>query len=191
MPNDKLIDENDHQLAGSSAIDEYKTLRDETLKRVEFRDRSWTLTIAAAGAAVTAGAVNKLYIVLCAYPILVLFFAASYSYQTMMLITIGRYIRKELEPRIGSIGWAGYLRPLYSSIETFERISKFGLFLVTPTLMLAFAWAQYGAKFSRAELGVFYAGIASTLLTALVLIVPERRHARLREETAKGPGKFT
>jgi hypothetical protein len=173
---------------GSSAIDEYKTLRDETLKRVEFRDRSWTLTIGAAGAAITAGGVNKLHIVLCAYPIVVLFFAASYSYQTMMLITIGGYIRNELEPKIGSIGWANYLRPIYGSIETFERISKFGLFLGTPALMLAFAMAQYGATFSRAEVGVFWAGVVSTVLTAVVLVVPERRHAQRTKLNKSGSG---
>jgi hypothetical protein len=170
---------------GSLAIDEYKTLRDETLKRVEFRDRSSTLTIGAAGAAITAGAVNKLHIVLCAYPIVVLFFAASFSYQTMMLITIGDYIRNELEPRIGKLGWANYLQPLYGSIETFERISKFGLFLGTPALMLAFAMAQYGSTFSRAEVGVFWAGVISTVITAVVLVVPERRHAE-RTKLSKG-----
>jgi hypothetical protein len=158
---------------------EYESLRDETLKRVEFRDRVWTLTVGAAGAAVTAGAIHGLHIVLCAYPIVVLFFAASYSYQTMMLITIGSYIRTELEPRIGGTGWANYLKPRYRSIEGFEKIAKFGLFVITPSLMLVFAAVQYGPSLTRPEIGVFWVGVLATVASALVLLVPEWRHSKL------------
>lgn len=55
MPDPEAESEKQGPAGGSSAIDEYKSLRDETMKRVEFRDRSWTLTIGAAGAAITAG----------------------------------------------------------------------------------------------------------------------------------------
>ena len=125
-------------------------LRDETLKRVEFRDRFATLAIGAAAAAITLGSSHNFHIVLSAYPILVLFLAAGFSYNTMLLIVIGRYLREEMSRKLPELGWVQYLHPEYASIEFLERVAKYGLFLGTPSLMLIFAFFQYrGNLFQR------------------------------------------
>src|SRR4051794_20609379 len=147
------------------SIAEFESLRDETLKRVEFRDRFATLAIGAAGAAITVGSSHNFHIVLSAYPILVLFLAAGFSYNTMLLIVIGRYLREEMSQKLPELGWAQYLHPEYASIEFLERVAKYGLFLGTPSLMLVFAFFQYGETFSNAEFGVFVAGWIAVVLT--------------------------
>ena len=166
-----------------SAADEYRSLRDETMKRVEFRNNLFNFTIITAGTIVTVGTSQELPIALLAYPILILFFAASFSYNTMLLIAIGSYLR-EKELACQSLGWANYLKPRYRPMEHLERLAKYGLFVLTPALMLAFTWLKYRDDFDRAEYAVMIAGLIAIVLTIFVLLWPEFYHSRALAQAA-------
>jgi cytochrome bd-type quinol oxidase subunit 2 len=169
-----------------SAADEYGSLRDETLKRVEFRNNLFNFTIITAGTIVTVGTSEKLPIALLAYPILILFFAASFSYNTMLLIAIGSYLR-EKEAASHCPGWASYLMPRYGPMEHLERLAKYGLFVLTPALMLAFAWLKYRSGFDRVEYAVMIAGLIAIVLTIVVLLWPEIYHSKTLAQVASVP----
>jgi 4-hydroxybenzoate polyprenyltransferase len=125
---------NTSDMAGArrqAALAEYKSLRDETLKRIEFRYQIFSLTLIAAGTFLTIGTgENGSRPVLLLFPIVSFFFAASFIYNTMLLVEIGAYIRNVLEKSgVIELGWATYLKPKYKGIEFFELISNYGLFL--------------------------------------------------------------
>src|SRR5688572_12864218 len=108
--------------------EEYQSLREETLKRVEFRNQQSNLTLLSAGAIFGFAIAQDMPLALFAFPLLVIFFAASYSYNTMMLITLGRYLREVIE-KDHDFGWATFLSQPHHAIERFERVEKYGLFV--------------------------------------------------------------
>ena len=166
-------------------MDEYKSLRDETLKRVEFRNQLWNFTLLSAGTAFTIGASKEgTAIALFAYPVVVLFFAAAFSYNTMLLINLGSYIREVVEPNVTGLGWATYLKDTYSKIERLEHLAKYGLFVGTEILMVGLAYYRLRSRFETAEwlspewLSLVV-GLAATLATARVLHLPEAYHRQV------------
>ena len=170
-----------------SKPDEYASLREETLKRVELQDRISNLTILTAGAVLTFATAGQADVALCAYPIVVLFLASSYAYNSMMLITLGCYIRDELEGDADSKGWATFLKGRYYAIEHLERISKYGLFVAVPVLVLVFEWVRRETPFQTYEMVIFGAGCGSILLTLLVLWYPEYYHRNVLTNPARAP----
>jgi hypothetical protein len=174
---------------GDLSTDEYNSLRDETLKRVEFRNNLFNFTIITAGTIITVSTERDIPIAMLAYPILILFFASSYSYNTMLLITLGSYLREHVERGESGFGWASYLKDKYRTIEHLERVAKYGLFVVTPLLMLAFTYFRYGSRFGAPEWGVLVAGLIAILLTIGVLAYPEYYHHKaLSGPPAERPG---
>lgn len=115
-------------------LEEYKTLREETLKCIEFRYQIFNLTLIVAGTLLSVGiSQNGARLVLLLYPILAFFFANAFVYNSMLLIEIGAYIRDDMEKRreLSGLKWATHFRGRYGGIELFELISTYGLFLGT------------------------------------------------------------
>ncbi len=162
--------------------EEYQSLREETLKRVEFRNQQSNFTLLSAGAIFGFATAQGMPLALFAFPLLVIFFAANYSYNTMMLITLGRYLREVIEKE-HDFGWATFLSQPHGFIERFERVEKYGLFVAIPTLMMAYGYFMF-ESLSSLEQAVLVAGILAVGLTIVVLRHPEHYHARV---LAKAP----
>lgn len=139
---------NDENASGTAkrqeTLEEYKSLREETLHRIEVRYQIINLTLIATGALLTIGAADKgPRSALLVYPILSLFLATGYSYNYVMIVEIGKYIREQIEgldeagnqKRGGArtllnLGWADYLKRPHDRIRKLDYIFMFGLFLV-------------------------------------------------------------
>jgi type IV secretory pathway VirB2 component (pilin) len=166
---------------------EYASLRDETLRRVELQDRISNLSILTAGAVLTFGTANSLDVALSAYPIVVLFFASAHAYNSMMLITLGCYLRTKVEATSQGMGWADFLKERYYAIENFERIAKYGLFVGVPILLLIFQKVHASGSPTPIDQAVFVAGCIATVLTIGVLLYPEYYHHQVLDRSPGGP----
>jgi hypothetical protein len=131
------IDDGRSQSKASSSIsDEYKMLKDETLKRIEARNQILSYTLAFAAAMFTLALGKEGYrSALLIYPLVSFFFAVAFAHNSLMLIEIGGYLR-QLEARGGELGWATYLKPRYRHIEPFEVVATSGLFIGTQGVSL-------------------------------------------------------
>ncbi len=132
-------------------LEEYNSLREETLKRVELRYQIINLTLVATGALLTIGAAEKgPRSALIVYPILSLFLAAGYSYNHIMIVEMGKYIRERLEgldeegneikedgenQRL-NLGWANYLKRRHDRIRLSDFFFTFGLFLIPQAISI-------------------------------------------------------
>ena len=155
-------------------LEEYKTLRDETLKRVDLRFRIHNLTLVALGALFTvSSSAGGQPSILLVYPILALFFAVAYVYESMMLVEIGAYLRRIEESNQIPLGWVTHLKERYRKIEPLELASSFGLFIGTQAVAL-FAWAQ--GSTSHTNVFLFRSALGATFLTVLVLLYPWLHH---------------
>ncbi|HXQ37963.1 MAG TPA: hypothetical protein VN843_28405 [Anaerolineales bacterium] len=174
-------------------LEEYKSLRDETLKRVEFRYQIFNLTLIVAGSLWTIGTAKPdLYSVLLLYPILSFFFSAAFVYNSILLVQIGAYIREKIEPSgVVQLGWATYLKDKYKGIEPFEIVSTYGLFLGTQIVSLL-AYFNFAPPFStlpRATQILIWLGFIAVALTLLTLLYPLIYHKRVLAVSQASPPK--
>jgi hypothetical protein len=118
----------------NASLDEYKTLRDETIKRLELQSQIQNFTLVFAAAMFTLAFGSSGYgVASLIYPIMALFFALGFVYNGLMIIQIGTYIRG-LEAHVPGLGWAGYLKHRYWFFEFFQLLSTAGLFLGTESI---------------------------------------------------------
>ena len=168
-----------------SAMDEYRSLRDETLKRVDLRSQILSFTLAFAASMLTLGlGANAYRSALLIYPIIAFFFAVGFAYNTLMLIEIGSYIRT-IESRIPGLGWAGYLKTRYGGIEPFEVFSYAGLFLGTQFIAIAL-YDSFGLPLTRVDAivrNLSLAALVGTLLTIVYAMVYHQLVLRQKPKT--------
>jgi len=114
---------------------EYKALRDELLKRVEFRYQLINLTLVSAGTLLAAGTHDGVSAsVLLIYPILAAFLAAGWTHNGNAILPLARYIREEMEAKHMGIGWETYLKSHPSGRFLYEDLGLIyaaGIFLST------------------------------------------------------------
>jgi len=123
--------------AAASALEEYKTLRDETFRRIEARNQISNYTLTFAAAMFTLGLGRDGYrAALLVYPIVSFFFSVAFAYNSLMLIEIGAYLRGLERRGLGRSGWAEHLKDRYRSIEPFEVVATSGLFVVTQAVAI-------------------------------------------------------
>jgi hypothetical protein len=171
-----------------TALEEYKTLREETLKRVEFRYQIFNLTLIVAGSLLTVGTgTNAPRSVLLLYPTLSFFLAAAFVYNSILLVEIGAYIREHLEERL-DLRWAHYLKPRYRGIEPFEILSTYGLFLGTQILSLV-AYFSFEALPTTVSRVLFGFAVVAVVFTLGALLYPIVYHRRVLREGAPPPGE--
>jgi hypothetical protein len=152
-------------------VEEYKSLRDETLKRIDARNQTLSFTLVFAASMFTlALGTNGYASALLVYPVVAFFFATAFAYNSLMLIEIGGYLRT-LETDIPGLGWANYLKPRYAYIEILELISSAGLFVGTECIGLLLYYADDRSR--QVVPGPLAAiGWAALLLTVAVVFYP-------------------
>jgi hypothetical protein len=162
------------QKAFSWNLEEYKTLRDETLKRIDARNQilSFTLVFAASMFTLALGTGNYRSALLI-YPIVAFFFSTSYAFNSLVLIEIGAYLR-QLEPTIEGLGWATHLRPRFPAIEIFELTASAGLFVGTELVGLVVYYSTDSAEKALQTLATI--SWAACVLTVLTVIYPWLHH---------------
>jgi len=85
---------------------EYRELRGEILKRSEIQHQLISIALVALGALTSVGLKDSPSALL-AYPMLVLFLSAAWSYNDVQIAQLGSYIRYRIEERLvgGGLGW--------------------------------------------------------------------------------------
>ena len=113
---DKKINQNDfHSQKLNVHLEEYKTLSDQILKRVEFQQKLLNYQLVAAGIVATIGirfigldanvitnSMSARYFLLLS-PMIFLFFSWSFSNHDIMIVSLARYINKELRIKIQAL----------------------------------------------------------------------------------------
>jgi hypothetical protein len=162
-----------HQPPDLVALEEYRSLREETLKRVDIRFQIFNYTLVAAGTLLGIGTAEKgIRSALLLYPILAFFFAVAFVNDSMMLVELGAYIRDELEGRKAlALGWATHFKNKYRRIQVFEIISTYGLFLGTQAISLI-SFFQLQPVPSSSERVLVRVAIGAVALTFAVLLYP-------------------
>ncbi|HEX6372040.1 MAG TPA: hypothetical protein VF006_24155 [Longimicrobium sp.] len=159
-------------------VEEYKTLREETLKRVEIRNQIINLALIATGALLTVGAgQNGPRTALLVYPVIGLFFAAGYCYNYILLVEIGRYLREVLEgagdtkKRKVAMKWATELKPRHDRFRWIDYAFSFGPFVGTQVLMMVVHVGLVGLQnYSRLDRALLELDLACLAATVLLLV---------------------
>ena len=164
----------------TARLEEYKTLRDETLRRIDARNQILSYTLAFAAAMFTLGlGKDGFSSVLLVYPIVAFFFATSFSYSSLMLIQIGQYLRG-LERDIPGLRWATTLGPRYRSVEIFELISTAGLFLGTQLIGILFYHGMPVEK-QNAPAVLYWVAVTAVFFTVVSCLYPWFHHRTVME----------
>jgi hypothetical protein len=127
----------------AAMLEEYKTLRDEILRRLETRSRIVNLalvaTVAVWSAALQSAAIAP---VLLLYPLLVLALATEWSFQGLSARRLGKHIHEQIEPCLPGLRWETLIRqdwlPPFVS-RTMRSIAESSLFMLiqVATVVLA------------------------------------------------------
>ncbi|KAA3620155.1 MAG: NUDIX hydrolase [Calditrichaeota bacterium] len=126
-------------------IAEYSSLRDEILKRMEFRNHILTFTLIVAGSVLSFGSTTGASVmVLLVYPILALFLAIAWMHSDVRAGEIGNYIKNHIESELAGIGWENFisnykLQTKKNLLTKSTEISASGIFLVTGIVSLIIA----------------------------------------------------
>lgn len=172
-------------LKREAILEEYKTLREETLKCIEFRYQIFNLTLIAAGALLTTALTeNAPRAVLLLYPILSFFLASAFVYNSMLLVEIGSYIRDILENEVEELCWAGHFDQHRKGIKLFEVTGTYGLFLGTQIASLL-VYFTLGPPVARVDQFLLAFSLCATVLTFYTLVHPELYYPR-QESTKSG-----
>ena len=154
-------------------IEEYKTLRDEILRRLEIRTRVIDLTVLGSGAVWAAAFQStSLAPALFVYPLLVLFLTLGWTSHGVLIQQIGDYIRDQIENREPQLNWETFsseqrqasVRWLYSA-----SVSSSGLFLVTQVVSICLA-VYLNDGLNGWEWALLGLGILATLGTCVTLV---------------------
>jgi hypothetical protein len=152
-------------------LEEYKSLRDEQIKRIELSSTILNLTFIAAGGLWAAAATfpdHKSHIIYIVYPLLSLSFAFAYVSNNVILNTIGHYIREVLEMDVPDLNWSTFFNGEHIHSSNSHRNSIYGIYVggSLASLLLYISFAIYKPEFSPLWL-VF--GIVTTIYTFIYL----------------------
>jgi hypothetical protein len=163
-------------------LEEYRTLRDETLKRVELHHQIIGATLILAGTMLSIGSNTERATILFVYPLLATFLASGLISNGLMLIQIGAYIRSIEQKNEGfHDGWATFLDARYSGIWRLEKWSILGLFLVTDALAIGVGLLATNLQLDPINLVLLVAAVIATIVTAAVVQYPHTYHRELRK----------
>ena len=136
-------------IENANILAEYQTLREDILKRMEFRYQLINLLLVVAGAFFTLGLQpNISSSVLLIYPILALFLTAGWAHNGVVMVKIGNYLREELEVKTVGLKWHTRIAtsyPQFSGFSFLGTISTSGLVLTTQVLALVLALIRFSA----------------------------------------------
>ena len=151
---------------------EYNALRNEIVKRLEFRYQIINLALIVAGTFLTVGVQASMPAsVLLVYPLLALFLIAAWAHNGIASLHIGRYIREHIERKATGLGWETFLKEQAPQLPRpygfLGTISTAGLILTTQ--LLAVALALLKGNFSTIEIVLLVCSLVSIVLTLFLL----------------------
>lgn len=134
-------------------MEQYRSLREEIIQRVQARQQMWYVLLLMAGTFLTIGVQPGIaaWTVLL-YPILALFFAANWSHNNTRIDQITWYIQQEIEELFHLPGWETYRTRHFRRKRRSERqslplaipglltFSTRGVFLTTQCWLSVLAW---------------------------------------------------
>lgn len=158
-------------------IVEYTALREEILKRVELQHQILSLTLIIFGTILSFGLQVHSSSILLLYAIIALFLAANWSHNGRTVRDIGRYIRSQIETKVGvqNIGWEHRIRPR-QRLGGLNFISARGIFIGTSLLAIVLAIPL--AKFDLEDIFLFIVALSSVAGSTLIL----RRNSRAKSD---------
>jgi hypothetical protein len=164
---------------------EYKALRDEMLKRVEFRYQLLNLTLISAGTLLAAGVhADVSAAVLLVYPILAAFLAAGWVHNANTIVPLARYIREELEAKHSGLGWENYLKTHADRRFLYEGLGLIyasGIFLSTQLITLVLGILKSTA--TSTDLVLLAGDLIAILFTVAILLLSRRMYRTAHHQT--------
>jgi hypothetical protein len=155
----------------TNILAEYQTLRDDILKRIEFRYQLINLVLVVAGTFLTVGLqFDNSATILLVYPILALFLAAGWAHNGVVMVKIGRYIRDNIEPKLAGLNWQTFTEksfPQLSSFSILGPISTSGLIFTSQLLALILAIIKFTGTLT--EWGLLILSSLALLITGILL----------------------
>lgn len=151
---------------------EYKALRDEIMKRLEFRYQIINLILLVAGTFLTIGVQENMPAsVLLVYPILAAFLITSWAYNGIATLRIGQYIRDHIEHKVAGLEWETFLKEQAPQLPYpygfLGILSTAGLVITTQVLAVALALLK--GNFTAIEAVLFTCSIGSVIFTLFLL----------------------
>jgi hypothetical protein len=156
---------------------EYNALRDEIIKRLEFRFQILNLIVIVSGTFLTVGVQETVpAAVILIYPSLALFLVISWVHNSFVLKQIGKYIRDHIETRISGFSWetSGVIDYHFGF---WNSISMTGMTLTTQ--LLAVIIASLKGNFGTIEVFLLVCSFISIGITLFLLVF--RRGAIFRK----------
>ena len=155
----------------TTILTEYKALRDEIMKRIEFRYQIINLILIVSGTFLTVGIQASIPAsVLLVYPILALFLICSWAHNGVTTLRIAKYVRECIEQKMAGLSWEAYVKeqfPQYQPFGSLGFLSAAGL--VITTQILAIGLALLKSNFTAIEIVLIVCGVLATVLTLILL----------------------
>lgn len=154
-------------------LEEFKTLRDETLKRIELSYAILNLTFIAVGGLWSVAIASGKYDVFLFYPSLSLLFTLGFVGNGVVTADIGHYIREVLEEDIYELRWAEFFHSRGRASWIISNLFVLGIFFGGSvfSLILFFILANKTPGFSMTSINwLLTFGLISTILTFIIVI---------------------
>jgi hypothetical protein len=176
---------------------EYRELRAEILKRSEMQHQLISIALVAL-AGLTSIGLKESPIALLAYPMLVLFLSAAWSYNDIQIAQLGSYIRYRIEEQLigDGLGWEHAILADAASkrIGARAKLATRGLFWGTECLAvglyllkrISVGWPTPPGE-RQAEIVVFMIGVVAIPLTFLIMRNQDWLVQRIAESMRKVP----
>jgi hypothetical protein len=125
---------------------EYKTLRDEIVKRIELRQQIVAVTLTLAGVFLSVGLAFDAVVLI--YPILALFLALGWAQNDLRIASTATYIRENIEPSFPGLNFETWNQQRRGENKRtgpwrFVVLSHGGVFLVTSILAIGIGLANF------------------------------------------------
>ena len=148
-------------------VAEYNALRNEIIKRLEFRLQITNLTLVSAGTFLTIGVQEKIPAsVLFIYPLVAFFLAANWTHNGAVIMQLGNYIRENIEAENPELKWESYGAKKYS-FGWLSTLSTSGLILITQVVAIVLALLK--TTYTPIEVVLLVCSIIMVFSTAVLL----------------------
>jgi len=175
------VHQNQESHAQTVIVTEYKALRDEILKRLDFRYQLLNLILIVAGTFLTIGLQkDNPASILLIYPVLSLFLTASWAHNGVTILRIGEYIQERLAGDFGEFGWEAFYwkqEPLSVASGFLGKVASSGLIITTQ--ILAIGLAVLKSNFTAIDIVLLICSLIAIVLTILALSLSFRHPSSL------------
>lgn len=166
-------------------LEEYKTLRNDIQRPIQFRFQIFSLLLIAMGALFPLGLQGEApsAMPLLIYPIIAMFLTLSWVHQGVIMIKLARYIRDQIETKLPGLTWEQKLNQESKRFSGFSLLGSpatSGLIIVSQILAITLVWTiqvQIKNPESDSLAGLLQIiAITATIITITLLIV----HGRMK-----------